>query len=104
VTDSPDIDERRRDWQSRHAAYLVDTKHSRCPCCCYRTRGTPGDYCICDVCFWEDDAQDEADADEVWGGPNGDASLTNARDNFIRFGASLPRRVSLVRPPKPEEL
>ena len=60
----------------------------RCPCCGFRTLGERGGYEICSVCFWEDDGQDEHDADEVRGGPNGDLSLTQARQNFREFGAS----------------
>ncbi|MEU2155428.1 CPCC family cysteine-rich protein [Streptomyces sp. NPDC019396] len=37
---------------------------------------------ICHVCFWEDDGQDEHDADEVRGGPNGSLSLSKARETF----------------------
>lgn len=97
------VDERRRAWEIRHAAYLSDAKPQRCPCCCYRTRGTPGDYCICDICCWEDDAQDEAEADQVWGGPNGEESLDSARENFIRFGAKSPEHRDHVRDAKEDE-
>jgi hypothetical protein len=75
-----------------------------CPCCGYRTLPKRGGYDICPICFWEDDGQDEQDADVVRGGPNGNASLTAARENFRAFGASLERRVKHVRPPLPEEL
>jgi len=57
------------------------------------------DYELCPVCFWEDDGQSDADADEVSNtqvnraqnpaifvkrdrGPNGSLSLTHARSNF----------------------
>ncbi len=66
--------------------------------------GERGRFEICDVCFWEDDGQDDFDADVVRGGPNGGLSLTEARANYRRFGASDPRRVKDVRPPRPEEL
>jgi hypothetical protein len=42
---------------------------------------------ICPICFWEEDGQDDADADEVRGGPNRDVSLTQARANDQRFEA-----------------
>ena len=45
---------------------------------------------ICPVCWWEDDGQDDADADIVRGGPNGDLSLTQARANYGQMGASDP--------------
>ena len=37
------------------------------------------------ICTWEDDGQDDDTADEVWGGPNGDFSLTQFRFEFNRF-------------------
>jgi len=100
----PDADERRRDWQARHVDYLHESEPTRCPCCCHRTRGTPGDYGICGVCYWEDDAQDEDDSERVWGGPNGSVSLSQARENFIVFGAAQPRGVASVRAPTPQEI
>ncbi len=36
----------------------------------------------CSLCHWEDDGQDDHDADQVSGGPNGDYTLTQARRNF----------------------
>jgi hypothetical protein len=39
-------------------------------------------YEICELCNWEDDGQDEETAEEVWGGPNSDYSLAEARKNF----------------------
>ncbi|WP_425511675.1 CPCC family cysteine-rich protein [Xanthomonas arboricola] len=40
------------------------------------------------VCFWGDDGQDDDDADDVSGGPNGEISLTEGR----------PTTKSLARP------
>jgi Cysteine-rich CPCC len=60
-----------------------------CPCCGYVTLDERGHYDICDVCWWEDDGQDNDDADSVWGGPNLD-SLTRARANFIIYGINNP--------------
>lgn len=42
-------------------------------------------YEICELCNWEDDGQDDESADEVWGGPNSDYSLTEARTNFLKY-------------------
>jgi hypothetical protein len=56
-----------------------------CPCCGYPTLFGRGGYDICELCDWEDDAQDEPHAREVWGGPNKDYSLAKARENFERF-------------------
>lgn len=53
-----------------------------CPCCGFPTLGARSIFEICPICWWEDDGQDEADADEVRGGPNGAYSLTRARANF----------------------
>jgi hypothetical protein len=75
----------------------------RCPCCGCRTLTERGGFELCPVCFWEDDGQDEADADTVRGGPNGSLSLRAAQVNFRDIGASDPRNLSSVRPPKPEE-
>ena len=61
--------------------------HNRylCPCCFYPTLNERNSYHICGLCFWEDDGQDDIDADEVLGGPNTDYSLTEARNNFIKY-------------------
>jgi hypothetical protein len=64
-----------------------------CPCCGSRSLGERGVYEICDVCFWEDDGQDDHDADVVRGGPNGVLSLTEARQNFRQCGASSAERL-----------
>ena len=53
-----------------------------CPCCGEQTLPERGAYDICGICGWEDDGQDEHDADEVRGGPNGKFSLTEARKSF----------------------
>ena len=59
-----------------------------CPCCGFPTLSERGGYDICILCNWEDDGQDDKDADAVLGGPNGDLSLTQARDNFQKFSSS----------------
>jgi len=67
-----------------------------CPCCGRRTLSSRDEYEICRVCWWEDDGQDNADASEVFGGPNGNVSLTLGRVNFLRHGLSDPQRLDLV--------
>lgn len=57
-------------------------KREKCPCCSYPTLEFRNDYEICLLCDWEDDGQDGDQAAEVWGGPNGDYSLEEARINF----------------------
>ena len=61
-----------------------------CPCCGYPTLGERGGYEICELCWWEDDGQDDADADIEQGGPNHGYSLTEARENFMRFFVMYP--------------
>jgi hypothetical protein len=56
-----------------------------CPCCGYPMLPERGAYEICKLCDWEDDGQDDPRADEIWGGPNGDYSLTEARHNFKKY-------------------
>ncbi|MFD1888237.1 CPCC family cysteine-rich protein [Paenibacillus wenxiniae] len=56
-----------------------------CPCCGYLTLDERGAYDICYLCDWQDDRQDDPDADQVRGGPNGHYSLTEARANFKKF-------------------
>jgi hypothetical protein len=56
-----------------------------CPCCNFPTLPERGAYHICPLCFWEDDGQDEPFEDEVWGGPNGNYSLSEARNNFSMY-------------------
>ena len=74
-----------------------------CPCCGNLTLGARKEYEICPVCFWEDDGQDDESADEVWGGPNGALSLTEARRNYMCIGAADPNNLRLVRPPTAAE-
>ena len=66
-------------------AFLDPAKRLRCPCCGYPTLGERAAYEVCELCYWEDDGQDDPHADEVWGGPNHGYSLTKARENFRRF-------------------
>lgn len=50
-----------------------------CPSCGYPALGERGGYEICSICDWEDDNQDDPKADEIWGGPNSNLSLTESR-------------------------
>jgi hypothetical protein len=78
----------------------------RCPCCgfVFVTLAQRGAYEICDVCFWEDDGQDEHDVGEIRGGPNHDLSLRKARQNFQEIGACDQRCTRFVRAPLSHEL
>ena len=62
----------------------VGERHT-CPCCRYPTLQARGANEICILCNWEDEGQDDPQADEVWGGPNGPYSLSAARANFDRY-------------------
>jgi Cysteine-rich CPCC len=55
-----------------------------CPCCYSRTLTGRRHFQICEVCYWEDDAN----AGEVFGGPNGTLSLTQGRANYATLRAS----------------
>lgn len=59
-----------------------------CPACAYPTIFTRHSWDTCQVCGWEDDGQDDKDADDVWGGPNGIVSLTQVR---LFIGRELQR-------------
>jgi hypothetical protein len=75
-----------------------------CPCCHFVTLSERGGYEICQVCFWEDDGQDDHDADEVRGGPNQSLSLTEARKNYLRIGAKAERNLPHVRKARVNEI
>ncbi|MHA5051546.1 CPCC family cysteine-rich protein [Streptomyces sp. SD15] len=73
----------------------------RCPCCGFITLTERAAFEICDVCYWEDDGQDERDADEVRGGPHHDLSLRQARRNFEVLGACNEYCAQFVRDARP---
>ena len=75
-----------------------------CPCCLFVTLDldTPLGERMCDVCRWIDDPVQRNNPDYT-GGANA-VSLTLARENFGRFGASQERFRDAVRPPRPEEI
>lgn len=75
------LDERTPDCSSQNKSQ----DYYNCPCCNYPTLPERGVYYICPLCFWEDDGQDEPFCEEVWGGPNGNYSLTEARNNFAEY-------------------
>jgi len=104
---SPDERARRTQWFHDYCDRL-DAQPSdlplRCPCCGYKTLSHRGAFEICDVCFWEDDGQDDYDADTVRGGPNGGLSLTQARANYRRLKACDEQSMDSVRGPRPDEV
>lgn len=87
-----EIFERREQWYYTYTEWLKEAARrleqtgasSTCPCCGYPTLCERGAFDICILCDWEDDGQDDANADEVWGGLNKDYSLSEARRNYRR--------------------
>ena len=67
-----------------------------CPCCGYATLAEVANYEICEICFWEDDGQDDPEQNECFGGPN-KVSLKEARFNFLVFGAAERNQTDCVR-------
>jgi hypothetical protein len=107
--DNPTPDEiaRRAAWFHAYTAWFDAQPPDlplRCPCCGFKTLDERGGFEICQVCYWEDDGQDDYDADVVRGGPNGSLSLTGARANYRQFGACDEQSIGSVRPPRPDEL
>ncbi len=76
----------------------------KCPCCGFLTlsESPPGTYEICPVCNWEDDYVQYNDPN-YRGGANKE-SLNEARENFIKFGASSMKFIKEVRNPEPDEI
>jgi hypothetical protein len=107
----PDDDEQLTQWFDQYVDTVSTNSVHRpsgdqlyaCPCCGYLTLSSRGNFEICNVCFWEDDGQDDHDANAVRGGPNGNLSLTQARQNFAEFGSNRQRDLPHVRKPRPDE-
>ena len=74
-------------------------RRTSCPCCGYATLSERAEFLICQVCFWEDDGQDDEDASDVRGGPNGGLSLDDARRNYLRWGSCQQTGLGHVRRP-----
>lgn len=74
-----------------------------CPCCGYASLAEAFADNICTICFWQDDGQDDPHEHQCWGGPN-HVSLTEARRNFLAFGAAELRHLSHVRAVKPDDI
>lgn len=80
-----------KDFQQRRKIFKEFLSENKldfhtCPGCGYPTLSERGAYEICEVCNWEDDNQDDKDANEIWGGPNSDLSLT---ENRLNIGKTL---------------
>lgn len=76
-----------------------------CPCCGYATLVEVAEYEICEICFWEDDGEDDYHAIErsFFGGPNG-VSLKEARFNFIVFGSAEKKDLEHCRKPNETDI
>ena len=77
---------------------------SPCPCCGYITIPNGGDALayICPVCSWEIDLfiwSDDEPSDQNHG-----LSLSQARSNYARYGATMPELKVHCRSPKESEL
>jgi hypothetical protein len=104
---SPDEHARRLAWFDEYTTRVNARSRDlplRCPCCGCRTLSERIAFEICEVCFWEDDGQDDGDIDECHGGPNWSLSLREARANYLSFGACEESMLPNVRPPRAEEL
>jgi len=77
-------------YDAQEKGLPTDGARYSCPCCGYPTLRERGGDEICKLCWWEDDGQDVADADEVRGGPNHHYSLTEAQYNFDRYLVMYP--------------
>ena len=69
-----------------------------CPCCGYAMLKEQSSFEICEICFWQDDGQDDPYSSERWSGPN-HVSLDQARENFMTFGAAEKKALKFVRAP-----
>lgn len=74
-----------------------------CPCCGYATLSEPANFEICEICFWEDDGQDDPDSEEFNGGPNG-TSLAKGRFNFLVYGAAEKKDIQHCRAPDESDI
>ncbi len=76
----------------------------QCPCCgFFALEGTPDNsFDICPICFWEADGVQLDDPDYSDGANK--VSLCEARENFLKFGASEEAFAKNVWPPYPDEL
>ncbi|WP_077703370.1 CPCC family cysteine-rich protein [Virgibacillus dokdonensis] len=75
-----------------------------CPCCGYKTLNEepPGNFQICEICFWEDDYTQFDDPD--YEGDANAPSLKQAQRNFILVGACEEEFVEHVRKPNEKDL
>lgn len=85
---------------------MCKTIKCSCPCCSFQALDSGGDYEICTICWWEDGGQDDCAANEVFGGPNHEYSLIQARHNFLDHGDmyDIGNQISAVANPTPQRV
>ena len=99
---------------------IVKLKKYKCLCCGYRTLETRGEYDICPVCFWEDDAYlifDETTINSIYydneptgnelldipSGANHGLTLRQGQENYRSFKACEKEMLPYVRKPRKSE-
>jgi Cysteine-rich CPCC len=92
------------DAAAAHTANMRVKSAARCLCCGYRTLSVPEALELCQVCWWQDDGQDDRDADVVRRTVNGNLSLSQGRRNYKHYQVADPRFATQVRTPRQEEL
>jgi hypothetical protein len=80
----------------------VTDRRYACECCGFRTLTQFGQLRICSVCFWEDDPV-QNESSQFSGGANS-LSLDQARQNFVKIGASQREFLNKVRSPTADEM
>lgn len=75
-------------------------KKYKCFCCGNLTLQTRGNYDICPVCFWEDDANLILDRGEMRSSANHGMTLKEGQQNYKEFGACEREMLPYVRKPK----
>jgi len=71
----------------KHINEFIDKnnlKLTTCPGCSFPSFSEDWSHNICIVCNWQHDGQDDPYANEIWGGPNYELSLTENRLNICR--------------------
>jgi hypothetical protein len=63
-----------------------------CPCCFSPALPGRASFEICVFCGWQDDGQNDDDANEIFGGPNGNISLAAARRYVEELGVDGARK------------
>jgi Cysteine-rich CPCC len=75
-------------------------ENAQCACCGYYTIREIAE--TCPVCYWEENIYQEENQDDN-DAPNY-ISLKEAKENFLKFGATTSESKNLTRKPHPEEL